>query len=40
MFAAWRKVKEFFNVNAGGACTNHRAFKINRMMQFVHMVHL
>jgi hypothetical protein len=35
-----QKTSEFFNVNAGGACSNRRAFKIKRIMQFVHTVHL
>jgi hypothetical protein len=38
--AAWEKVNEFFNVNVGGSCSNHCAFKIWRIMQFVHTVHL
>lgn len=40
IFAAWKKVKEFFNVKAGGACSNHCAFKMKIIMQLVHTVHL
>jgi hypothetical protein len=40
IFAAWKKVKEFVNVNVGGECTNHGAFIIKIIMQFVHTVHL